>query len=233
MTDERLSYLAEQQNLTVEVERATRQLTEMLDEIMTEEGVASSIKVRIDVLQNSKISDGMRSEDIEREIEQYEIEAEQLRSDAERAEESTREFKEQIQQKEETIASSTQRIEELTEEKEQLFTIMRSYSTERDSLLGKAETLEKMTEHFDGLQESVRTVMNEYQKGNIPRASVIHGPLSTLIHVEKEYITAIDTALGQSLQNIVVDNEETAKAAMYYLKANNKGRATLDRKSVV
>lgn len=226
LTDERLSCLAEQQNLTVEVDRATRQLTEMLDEIMAEEGTASSIKVRIDVLQNSKISDGMRSEDIEKEIEAYESEATVLREDAEKAEESTREFKAQIEQKEEIVVHSTQRIEELTEEKEQLFTLLRTYRTERDSLLGKADTLEKMTEHFDGFLESVRTVMNEYQKGNIPRVSVIHGPLSTLIHVRKEYITAIDTALGQSLQNIVVDNEETAKAAIHFLKTNNKGRAT-------
>ena len=226
LTDERLCYLAEQQNLTVEVDKATRQLTEMLDEIMVEEGTASSLKVRIDVLQNSKISDGMRSEDIEREIAQYESEAVELRRDAESAEESTKEFKEQIEQKEAIVTISTERIEELNEEKEQLFSLLRSYSTERDSLLGKAETLEKMTEQLEGFFESVRTVMNEYQKGNIHGASVIHGPLSTLIHVEKAYITAIDTALGQSLQNIVVDNEETAKAAIKYLKLNNKGRAT-------
>jgi hypothetical protein len=50
--------------------------------------------------------------------------------------------------------------------------------------------------------------------------------LSTLINVGSEYITAIDTALGSSLQYLVVDNESTAKAAIAALKRANAGRAT-------
>ena len=226
LSDERLTFLAEQQNLTVEVDRMRRRLVEMLDEIMAEEGAASSLKVRIDVLQNSKISDGMRSEDVEREIEEYERESVVLRAEAEKCEEAAATFKTQIAQKDAVVETANARITELAEEKEQMLSLSNAYSAERDSLLGRAEALERMNEHFEGFQESIRTVMNEYQKGNIPRASVIYGPLSTLIHVEKKYITAIDTALGASLQNIVVDNEESAKAAMHFLKTNNKGRAT-------
>ena len=68
--------------------------------------------------------------------------------------------------------------------------------------------------------------MREYGNGNLQTPGKIHGPLSSLINVDKTYITAIETALGASLQNIVVDDEATAKAAIQALKRGNAGRAT-------
>ena len=47
-----------------------------------------------------------------------------------------------------------------------------------------------------------------------------------MIEVSEEYSTAIETALGASMQNIVVSNEEYAKKAIEFLKANKAGRAT-------
>jgi chromosome segregation protein len=68
--------------------------------------------------------------------------------------------------------------------------------------------------------------MKEYLAGRISGVGKIHGPLSSLISIDKKYITAIETALGASLQNIVVDSEDTAKAAINALKRDNAGRAT-------
>jgi chromosome segregation protein len=70
-----------------------------------------------------------------------------------------------------------------------------------------------MNEHFEGYGDSIKFVMKEYAQGNISGGGKIYGPISSLINVDKKYITAIETALGSSLQNIVVENEETAKAA--------------------
>lgn len=46
----------------------------------------------------------------------------------------------------------------------------------------------------------------------------IHGVVADLIKVEKKYETAIETALGGSIQNIVTADEETAKKMVRYLK---------------
>ena len=54
----------------------------------------------------------------------------------------------------------------------------------------------------------------------------IHGVVADLIKVDKKYETAIETALGGSIQNIVTDNENTAKKLIDYLKKNKFGRAT-------
>ena len=52
------------------------------------------------------------------------------------------------------------------------------------------------------------------------------GVVSDLIQVDKEYETAIETALGGNIQNIVTEDEETAKQMIAYLKKNRLGRAT-------
>ena len=54
----------------------------------------------------------------------------------------------------------------------------------------------------------------------------MHGVLANIISVPTEYETAIEMCLGASLQNIVTDDEETAKRLVKYLRDNNIGRAS-------
>ncbi|MBQ7370598.1 MAG: chromosome segregation protein SMC, partial [Blautia sp.] len=85
----------------------------------------------------------------------------------------------------------------------------------------RLDTLRGITERYDGYGNSIRRVME--QKGQV---SGIHGVVADLIHVQKDYEIAIETALGGSIQNIVTDNEQTAKQLIEYLKQNRFGRAT-------
>ncbi len=83
--------------------------------------------------------------------------------------------------------------------------------------------LSDMEKQLEGFAYSVKAVMRQSEHG---RLRGIHGPVSRLIRVKDEYAAAVETALGGSLQHIVVDKEEDAKAAVSYLKAENAGRAT-------
>ena len=56
--------------------------------------------------------------------------------------------------------------------------------------------------------------------------SYTHLVVADLIQVNKDYEIAIETALGGSIQNIVTDNEQTAKTMIEFLKKNRYGRAT-------
>ena len=85
----------------------------------------------------------------------------------------------------------------------------------------RLESLRNITERYDGYGNSIRRVME--QKKRVPG---IHGVVADLIKVEKNYETAIETALGGSIQNIVTDNETTAKQMISFLKQNKYGRAT-------
>lgn len=85
----------------------------------------------------------------------------------------------------------------------------------------KLEALTNLTERYEGYGGSVKKVMErkESEKGII-------GVVADIIKVDKKYETAIETALGGNIQNIVTDNEETAKKMIRYLKDNRLGRAT-------
>ncbi len=85
----------------------------------------------------------------------------------------------------------------------------------------RLESLRNLTERYEGYGSSIRRVME--QKNRIPG---IHGVVADLISTSKKYETAIETALGGSIQNIVTDREETAKELIEYLKKNRYGRAT-------
>jgi len=85
----------------------------------------------------------------------------------------------------------------------------------------KLESLINLSERYEGYGNSIRKVME--QKENNPE---IAGVIADIIKVEKKYETAIETALGGNIQNIVTENEETAKKMITFLKQNKFGRAT-------
>lgn len=85
----------------------------------------------------------------------------------------------------------------------------------------RLESLRNITERYDGYGNSIRRVMEQKKQ-----VSGIRGVVADLLKVEKSYETAIETALGGSIQNIVTDNENTAKEMIAFLKKNKYGRAT-------
>ncbi len=85
----------------------------------------------------------------------------------------------------------------------------------------KLESLRNLAERYEGYGNSIRRVMEVRD-----RVRGIHGVVADIITTEKEYETAIETALGGSIQNIVTDSEATAKQLIEYLKKNKYGRAT-------
>ena len=226
LMDDKLEFLTLQQEVGLKVAVIKRELEEALDELTVEENSATDLKVRIDVLKSSKISDGTKSQDLEAEIAKYEEEGVALKEEADRCEANAAGFKAQISEKDEIIKNSSERVDALVEEKAEIVESLNKVKLQRDELLQRASVLQKMVEHFEGYSESIKFVMREYNNGTLNSPGKIHGPLSSLINVENTYITAIETALGGSLQNIVVDDEATAKAAMYALKRANAGRAT-------
>ena len=94
---------------------------------------------------------------------------------------------------------------------------------EMNNLLSRIRMLAEMEKEYAGFNKSVKTVMEAAEK-NVLRG--IHGPVGNLMTTDDRYTVAIEIALGAGLQNIVVDREEDAKAAIGYLKKRDGGRAT-------
>ncbi len=87
----------------------------------------------------------------------------------------------------------------------------------------KIQILKDLEKNMEGFNHSVKAVMKESESGKLRG---ICGPILRLLSVDKKYSVAIETALGNAAQNIVVDNEATAKYAIEMLKKTGSGRAT-------
>ena len=144
---------------------------------------------------------------------------------------------------EKKVVSSQQELEEQAriyfEEQKKLESFKNNYEKQEKTLYqayqylqqakSKKEMLEEMEEDYSGFFQGVKEVL----KARDTRLQGIEGAIAELIHVPKQYETAIETALGGAMQHIVVQNEENARAAIQFLKQKSFGRATFLPLSII
>lgn len=113
------------------------------------------------------------------------------------------------------------RVAELDQEVRRLTRNLNETQQDYHTNYTKLDSLRNIAERYEGYGNSIRRVMEVKD-----RIRGIHGVVADLITTQKDYETAIETALGGSIQNIVTDSEQTAKQLIEYLKKNKYGRAT-------
>ena len=98
---------------------------------------------------------------------------------------------------------------------------LRATEVEYHQEKSRLDALANLTERYEGFGGSVKKVME--QKVREPG---LIGVVADLVKTEPKYETAIETALGGSIQNIVTNDEDTAKRMIGLLKREKAGRAT-------
>ena len=151
-----------------------------------------------------------------------------VKSDEAKQEQELARLEEEFQKVNDNIASlnhaQSKKEEELDEVRDTLTNLdkkLRDTQVLYHQEKSKLEALSNLTERYEGYGGAVKRVMEqkEHNKGII-------GVVADIIKVDKKYETAIETALGGSIQNIVTDDEDTAKKMIQFLKKNKGGRAT-------
>ena len=110
-------------------------------------------------------------------------------------------------------------IRELEETSNQRNRQIAELSNKYNRTLARKNTIEEMESNYEGYNNAVRQLMRQHANG-------IVGTVSDLIKVPSGYEIATETALGAAMQNIVCDDDASAKAAVRWLKDNRAGRAT-------
>ncbi len=87
----------------------------------------------------------------------------------------------------------------------------------------RVQILTELENNMDGFSYSVKEII---KAGKNQRLNGIHGSIAQLVKVDAEYSIAIETAFGAALQNVIVENEDTAKRCIRLLKEQKAGRAT-------
>lgn len=92
-----------------------------------------------------------------------------------------------------------------------------------NSAKSRVSMLTEMEKEYEGYSLAVKTVMREHERGTVKG---VHGPVANLVKTDDRFTLAIETALGGSMQSIVVDTQEQGKSAIEMLKRRDAGRAT-------
>lgn len=150
-----------------------------------------------------------RSDEVERDTE-----IKQLREDFQRINDQIAKVNTQLRALEESNTTFRERLSSKDKEISENQVMYQRYKSQLD-------TISNLTERYEGYGNSIQKVMEqrEQNKG-------IVGVVADIIKVDKEYETAIEIALGGNIQNIVTEDEETAKKMIEFLKKNRFGRAT-------
>ena len=225
LSDERLSVLAQQAKATEEVARYDRELDDSFERLSASESAAVDYAARIELLKNAQENDVDKSDLMAAEIDECEKNGISLKAEAERCEKATAGHRQRIDEASAKISELSSELSALEADRESVKSELSRVYVKQNSVLESAKSLERMEEHFQGYNNGVRFVMQEYDSHRIRRGTV-YGPISKLISIKDEYVVAIETALGANLQNIVVDTDDTAREAIELLKANRAGRAT-------
>lgn len=214
----------EKENLTSlqeEMARISLSSEEKKNEIMKILSVRASTKAELQRFHTMKEQIRVQKTGLAQQLLTITQETEVYRTEYEKYESEWKELSAQIRTCSETIAQYESEIvrlqEEITKENGLIQTGQSAYHREQSRL----ESLKNMTERYEGYGNSIRRVMEQKN-----REQGILGVVADLIRVEKKYETAVETALGGSIQNIVTRDEETAKRMITYLKQHKFGRAT-------
>ncbi len=116
-------------------------------------------------------------------------------------------------------------IEEITKSLTHLNHIINDVTVSLSKSVSEKKMLEDLERDMEGYAHSVKAVIREHNGGRLSHIKM-YGTLSKLMEVPPKYAVAIETALGNNLQNIVTEDENDAKKAIEYLKETKGGRAT-------
>ena len=213
--EERLQNIQAQiEECTQAVENGKNEIIELLNSRATTRGKAQRFDTMMEQINIRKAGISQRQLHLKTEEAKQQTELEKAKEKFQGITSLIQEMNQECQRLDGEVHKIT---EELKKQNNQMEIGQSAYHREASRL----ESLKNITERYDGYGNSIRRVME--QKDRVPG---IRGVVADLIQVNKEYEIAIETALGGSIQNIVTDNEQTAKQMIEYLKKNRFGRAT-------
>ena len=222
---------ARQAEIKKQAETLELQIAEALGDVKTQEKEATDVRVRLSVIENATTTDDGKNSSTLEEIEKYDKISNDLTAKVEEAEKTVGEYDANLAETNSDIEAKNKVLDVKYAERDALEDSIDELKLKLDTANQRIENFRAMEEQLEGYSHSVRYVMKAYAEGKITDKSgnlcgKIYGPFSKVINVEDKYVTAIETALAANLQHIVVEDEETAKNAMFALKRAEAGRAT-------
>ena len=183
---------------------------------------AASQKANITGIENLRASFLERKEAVESEIRTNRTGVENTVAEIEEDTRQIEQKKEKLEKIKASVETRQNSANNLQSQLNEIIAKINEMNADYQAKTSKKRMLESMENDYAGFAKSVKAVL----KADELKRNLIYGTVSGLIDVNKEYAVAIETALGGTMQNIIVESEDDAKAAITYLRRTGEGRAT-------
>ena len=222
--DERLAALRAALQQLEEKAAASGQRRDAVDAAMARlQDAATTAKVRAAAARTAADAAETRRAEAERQAQQAQQNAAAAEADQRAAADALQKAEDAVTRNENIKKGLTLKLKSRRRLHEEAADALQKADRERSSTAQRIHILEDLERNLDGYQQSVKTVMRAAANR---RLRGIIGPVAGILTVQKGYETAIETALGFALQNIVVEDQGCARAAIGFLKDERAGRAT-------
>lgn len=224
--DEITSTLSGSRSATAEYDVSLADIEEKLsslrDDYHSRQRDIASEQERVNGIEALREAHLKRKEAVFAELSSYRQGIENTKKQAEDTERDIADKKKKLAGLSETVTELNSSRSESEKRLREINTRLSESRVEYNTKSSKKKLLEGMENDYAGYSRSVKAVLTAPELKRL----AIYGTISGLTDVDKEYVTAIEAALGGALQNIIVESEEDAKQAIAYLRRTKNGRAT-------
>ncbi|MBQ3898493.1 MAG: chromosome segregation protein SMC, partial [Lachnospiraceae bacterium] len=204
-----------------EIEKLNSELEENKNIIIGELNSRSTIKAKMSRFDSLNEQINVRKAELNSRILRVKSDEEERKESIKELEDIFEKATEEISAKQSEEKDTESTIEELRSKINRTDDKLRADQAMYHQEKTKLQTLLDIAERYEGYGGSVKKVMEQKS-----RFKGIVGVVADIIKVDKKYETAIETALGGNIQNIVTKDEDTAKKLIGFLKEGRLGRAT-------
>ena len=202
----------------LEIEEDKRKLEENVDTKYEIEGIINEQKVNISNIEKRLIQ-------IQNEISNSISELDNTRFTKEELEKGFYEVQKEKNEKQKELEKLKEKNNAISEKIKTIDIKLNNSIQELNFKESKYKFLVETEKEKDGFQRSVKTLLKDCEKIK-ELGKGVRGAIAELIDVPENIETAIEMALGASMQNVVTDNEQDAKRLIEHLRNNNLGRAS-------
>ncbi len=218
-----LAYTQQLEELRRGADAATRQMEEAAVKLGELRSSLAEQRIQLSSTQSSTVEIRHRAGDVGESIHKAQERLELLQQEAEQLQEMLAQARDAAAGRENAVKGHELRLESRRKRVQAAREEWNRLTLDVGEQLRRAKLLEDLERNLEGFSQSVKAVMREAGRGLLQG---ICGPVTQLLQTPREYAVALETALGASMQHVVVETEQDAKNAIRLLQRREWGRAT-------
>ena len=164
-----------------------------------------------------------RLDQLEKEKARTESELADVTKELTKTEDHHRALKESFNKAREALESSDKRLGLNRQALSQQVRKVQVAELERQKVRSRYGALKKMDENYEWFREGIRVIMRKWKSRNLEEAGIC-GLVADIVEAEPSYEDSVEAALGETLQSVIVKNQQGAVTAIDFLRTHSGGR---------